>query len=397
MSMQATTSKYQYSLAHGAHVSPWRMCCTLPMLAGATLLLMLADGVAVFSARAAPLPNIEDAPMARERHPELSFAAVIKKVAPSVVNIYAAKTVRENPWLSPLFKDPMLRQFFGDVYGYDRVPRERREQNLGSGIIMSQDGYILTNNHVVNGAHEIKVALADERRVLDAKVIGTDPHADVAVIKVEGQDLPAITVTDSDKLEVGDVVLAIGNPFGVGQSVTMGIVSAKGRSGMGIVDYKDFIQTDAPINPGYSGGALVDVEGRLVGISTAILSRTGDNQGIGFAIPVNLARHVMERIIDAGKVTRGCLGVKVQAAARKLELPEQNGALIGEVTPNSPAGAAGLKKDDVIVEFDGKTVSDGRHLRLMVTQTPPGAKISVKVLRDGKEQIFTVKLDELHI
>ena len=201
--------------------------------------------------------------MARENRPELSFASVIKKVAPSVVNIYTAKTVRENPRLSQLFEDPFFRQFFGDTYGYDRVPRERREQSLGSGVIVSEDGYILTSYHVVGGADEIKVALGDERIILDARIVGTDPDTDVAVIKVDGQNLPAIAVTDSDKLEVGDIVLAIGDPFGVGQTVTMGIVSAKGRGGIGIVDYEDFIQTDASINPGNSGGALVDVEGRL--------------------------------------------------------------------------------------------------------------------------------------
>ena len=370
-------------------------------LGGGTLILVVAGGSLVSCPRAAPPPqlNIADAPVSRENHPELSFAPVVKKVSPSVVNIYTAKTVRENPRLSRLSEDPIFRQFFGEAEGYGRVPRERREQSLGSGIIASQDGYILTNNHVVQGADEIKVALADERTVLDAKIVGTDPQTDVAVIKIEAQKLPAITFTNSDQIEVGDVVLAIGDPFGVGQTVTMGIVSAKDRAGMGIVDYEDFIQTDASINPGNSGGALVDIDGRLVGINTAILSRTGGNQGIGFAVPVNLARYIMERLISDGKVTRGYLGVKIQTLtpelASQLKLSGQTGALIGEVTPNSPAEKAGLKKNDVIIEFDGKGVTDSRHFRLMVAEKPPGSKVSVKVFRDGKQQTFTVELGEL--
>ena len=368
---------------------------------GRILFLVVAGGSLVSCPRATPLPqlNIADAPVSRENHPELSFAPVVKKVSPSVVNIYTAKTVRENPRLSRLSEDPIFRQFFGEAEGYGRVPPERREQSLGSGIIASQDGYILTNNHVVQGADEIKVALADERTVLDAKIVGTDPQTDVAVIKIEAQKLPAITFTNSDQIEVGDVVLAIGDPFGVGQTVTMGIVSAKDRAGMGIVDYEDFIQTDASINPGNSGGALVDIDGRLVGINTAILSRTGGNQGIGFAVPVNLARYIMERLISDGKVTRGYLGVKIQTLtpelATQLKLSGQTGALIGEVTPNSPAEKAGLKKNDVIIEFDGKGVTDSRHFRLMVAEKPPGSKVSVKVFRDGKQQTFTVELGEL--
>src|SRR2546425_736164 len=241
--------------------------------------------------------------------------------------------------MSPLFDDPFFRQFFGPS-GHENVPRERREQALGSGVIISEDGYILTNNHVVDGADEIKVVLADDKKEFDAKVIGTDPQTDIAVIKVEGKNLHAITITDSDKLEVGDVVLAIGNPFGVGQTVTAGIVSAKGRGGMGIVDYEDFIQTDASINPGNSGGALVDAEGRLIGINTAILSRSGGNQGIGFAVPINLARYVMERIVANGKVIRGYLGATIQPQtpdqAKDIKLPEKTGALVDVVTHGSP-------------------------------------------------------------
>jgi serine protease Do len=301
------------------------------------------------------------------------------------------------PGLAPFFDDPFFRQFFG--VPFESIPRERRERSLGSGVIVTEDGYILTNAHVVDGADEIKVALADDKTVYEAKVVGADPHTDVAVIKVEGRKFPAITVTDSDLVEVGDVVLAIGNPFGVGQTVTMGIVSAKGRAGMGIVDYEDFIQTDASINPGNSGGALVDAAGRLVGINQSIISRSGGNQGIGFSIPINLARYVMERLVTDGKVTRGYLGVLVQPVtpelAKEFNLPDNSGALIGEVTKDSPAEDAGLKEGDVIIQFNGRKVTDSRHLRLMASQTAPGTKVQVKFLRDGKEQQATVKLGEL--
>ncbi len=330
-----------------------------------------------------------------EAQPAFSFGPVIKKVSPSVVNIYSTKTVRENARMSPFFDDPFFREFFGQ----QNAPQQRREQSLGSGVIVTEDGYILTNNHVVEGADEIKVALADERTTYSAKIIGTDPQTDLAVIKVEAKKLPAITATDSDNLGVGDVVLAIGNPFGVGQAVTMGIVSAKGRSGMGIVDYEDFIQTDASINPGNSGGALVDAAGRLVGINTAILSRSGGNQGIGFAVPVNLARYVLDRLVADGKVTRGYLGVMIQSVtpelAKEFKLPANRGALIGEVTKGSPAEDAGLKAGDVVTEFNGKTLSDSRQFRMMVAQTPPGTKAPLKLIRDGKEQSVAVKFGEL--
>src|SRR6266446_609269 len=358
-------------------------------LAVLCLSLMLAQMLFTPLANASAVPKLktDDTSLPCEARPNFTFGPIIKKVSPSVVNIYTAKTVRENPRLSPLLDDPFFRQFFGAPD--ESVSRERREQALGSGVIISDDGYILTNNHVVDGADEVKVVLADGKKEFDAKVIGTDPQTDIALIKVEGKNLPAITVTDSDKLEVGDIVLAIGNPFGVGQTVTMGIVSAKGRGGMGIVDYEDFIQTDASINPGNSGGALVDAEGRLVGINTAILSRTGGNQGIGFAVPVNLARYVMERIVVDGKVTRGYLGVKIQPItsdiAKQSKLSQPVGALIAEVTPGSPGEQAGLKPGDVVTEFDGKSVTDSRHLQLMVAEKPPGSRVSMKIVREGKE------------
>jgi serine protease Do len=372
--------------------NPCRRRIVVTVFAGVNLLL-LAGELAVSSARAAtpPKTNIDDTPLPRDSRPSTtSFAPVVKKVSPSVVNIYTSKTLR---------LDPALRQYLREMYGFDRVPSERRQQSLGSGIIVSQDGYILTNNHVVEGADEVKVALSDERTVYDATVVGTDPQTDVAVVKVTAENLPAITFADSGKIEVGDVTLAIGDPFGVGQTVTMGIVSAKDRGGIGITNYEDFIQTDASINPGNSGGALVDAAGRLVGINTAILSRTGGNQGIGFAVPVNLARYVMERIVVDGKVTRGYLGVKIQPItsdiAKQSKLSQPAGALIAEVTPGSPGEQAGLKPGDVVTEFDGKSVTDSRHLQLMVAEKPPGSRVSMKIVREGKEQTLTAQLGEL--
>jgi serine protease Do len=353
---------------------------------------------------APPKINVQSAPLSRETKVTTSFAPVIKKVAPSVVNIYSTKTVRVDPRMMPFFDDPFLRRFFGDPIedpqDNRRRPRTREEQSLGSGVIVSEDGYILTNNHVVDGADEIKVVLADDKKEFTAKLIGADPHTEVAVLKVDAKELPAVTTADSDQLEVGDVVLAIGNPFGIGQTVTMGIVSATGRGGFGVVDYEDFIQTDASINPGNSGGALVDAEGRLVGLNTFIISRSGGNQGVGFAVPINLARSVMERLVTDGKVVRGFLGVKLQPLvtaelAKQFGLPDQNGALISEVIPDSPAAKAGLKEGDFIVQFNGKKVNDNRHLRLMASQTAPKTKVTLKVIRDGKEKTFSLTLDEL--
>jgi serine protease Do len=384
----------------GARQRMWRSECDAAIGGRSGLVLWMAVlllGSWTVAASAPPKLKVDSSPLATDTRAATSFSPIVKKVAPSVVNIYSTKTVRQNPGLAPFFDDPFFRQFFG--VPFESIPRERRERSLGSGVIVTEDGYILTNAHVVDGADEIKVALADDKTVYEAKVVGADPHTDVAVIKVEGRKFPAITVTDSDLVEVGDVVLAIGNPFGVGQTVTMGIVSAKGRAGMGIVDYEDFIQTDASINPGNSGGALVDAAGRLVGINQSIISRSGGNQGIGFSIPINLARYVMERLVTDGKVTRGYLGVLVQPVtpelAKEFNLPDNSGALIGEVTKDSPAEDAGLKEGDVIIQFNGRKVTDSRHLRLMASQTAPGTKVQVKFLRDGKEQQATVKLGEL--
>src|SRR5215469_13384015 len=311
--------------------------------------------------------NVDERTINRDVRAPISFAPVIKKVSPSVVNIYSTMTIHDRPSQNPFTSDPFLRRFF-DFGPMQPQPRDRKTQGLGSGVIVSPDGYILTANHVVEGADTVKVALSDGQREFEAKVVGTDPPTDVAVLRIDAKKpLPAISLADSDKLEVGDMVLAIGNPFAVGQTVTMGIVSAVQRGGFGISGYEDFIQTDAAINPGNSGGALVDAEGRLVGINTAIVSHSGGFQGVGLAIPVNMARFVMDRLIQFGKVTRGYLGIYIQPLttelAKEFNLPgESGGALVGGVTPNSPAAKAGIDDGDVVVQYNGKKVTDSRNL-----------------------------------
>jgi serine protease Do len=350
-----------------------------------------------------PSIAVETTPVNRSASPVTSYAPVIKKAAPSVVNIYSTRTVRVRPMQNPFEGNPFFQQFqqfFGDNsdQGDDR-PRLRRSESLGSGVIISPDGYILTANHVVAGADEIKVAIDDGKKEYTAKIVGTDPPTDVAVLKIDAKDLHAITLGDSDQLEVGDVLLAIGNPFGLGQTVTMGIVSATGRGGLGINAYEDFIQTDAAINPGNSGGALVDAEGRLVGINTAIAGNSGGNEGIGFAVPIDMVRSVMERLISGGKVTRGYLGVFPQdvtpGLAEEFKLPDENGALVGNVMPNTPADKAGIKAGDVIIELNGKKIADANDLRLFVSELIPETKVAVKFIRNGSQKTATVTLAEL--
>src|ERR1035437_4111159 len=373
-------------------------------LGGLSILIVLqaasVGGAAPASAKtnAAPRLTIQETPTNRDLKAATSVAPVVKKVAPSVVNIYSTVTIHERP--NQLLSDPFFRRFFGEEPGGQAQPRTHREQSLGSGVIVSPDGYILTANHVVEGADKVKVALASGEKEFDAKIIGTDAATDTAVLKVEGKNLPAITIADSDKLEVGDVVLAIGNPFGVGQTVTLGIVSALGRGGFGINNYENFIHTDAAINPGNSGGPLVDAEGRLVGINTWIISRTGGSQGLGFAVPINMARYAMERLIGEGKVTRGYLGLWLQPEmtpelAKQFSLPNMNGALVTTVDPDSPGAKAGFKEGDFVTEFNGQKVKDMRHLRLIVSQTAPGTKVTLRLLRDGKEKTLTATLGEL--
>jgi serine protease Do len=331
---------------------------------------------------------------------KIGFAPVVKEVLPNVVNISSSKVVRTtNQMPEGMQSDPFFQQFFGQGFGRPEIPKNRREQSLGSGVIVSPEGYVLTNNHVVDGATDVKVTLSDKRE-LKAKIVGTDPKTDIAVLKLEGSNFPAITLGDSTKVQVGDYALAIGDPFGVGQTVTMGIVSAKGRGNLGIEDYEDFIQTDAPINPGNSGGALVNDRGELVGINTAILSHgSGGNEGIGFAIPVNLARNVMGQILDHGKVTRGYLGVVIQpitpAMAKQLGLSKLQGALVGDVSAKGPAQAAGVERGDVILSINGNAVSDSNELRNTVSMMQPGETVKLEVSRNGGTKDISVRLGEL--
>ena len=325
---------------------------------------------------------------------------VAKLARPAVVNISTVGTgdVQQSPF--PFFNDPFFRRFFGEEFGrrHQQQPPAPRERGLGSGVIVSTDGYIITNNHVVKNADEIKVLLSD-RRTFSAKVIGTDPKTDLAVIKVDATGLPAITWGDSSRLQVGEIVMAIGNPFGLNQTVTMGIISAVGRANVGIVDYEDFIQTDAAINPGNSGGALVNLRGELVGINTAIFSRSGGYMGIGFAIPSNMAKSVKESLVKRGKVIRGWLGVSIQDLTPELKdqfnVPDTKGALVSDVLKESPAKQGGLKRGDVIRQYDGHPVRDSRHLRSLVAETTPHTTVRINVLRDGNERGVRITIGEM--
>ena len=345
---------------------------------------------------------VDETAVPRDGLPRGSYAPIVKKVAPGVVKIVTTSAIKNTSFQqSPGFNDPFWRRFFGDQSGQmfpRRQPGPQMKHGIGSGVIVTANGYILTNNHVVDGASEVKVTLQDGHE-FTAKVIGRDPKSDIAVVKIDAKDLPAVPMADSEKVQIGDVVLAVGNPFGVGQTVTQGIVSALDRGNMGIEAYEDFIQTDAAINPGNSGGALVDIDGRLIGINTAILSRSGGSQGVGFAIPSNLARTVMESLVKYGHVTRGYLGVMIQnvtpALAQEFNLKESTGALIGDVVPDGPADKAGFKSGDVVVEFNGRKVSDSRHLQLAVAETKPGSAVRVEILRNGDKKTLEATIKEL--
>jgi serine protease Do len=329
-----------------------------------------------------------------------SFAPIVKAVLPSVVNISSSKVVKGQA-AGQMQMDPMFRQFFGgqDGDGGFNAPKDRREKALGSGVIVSPEGYILTNNHVVDGATDVRVTLSDKRE-LQARIVGTDPKTDVAVLKVEAGNLAPLTIGDSSKVEVGDVAIAIGDPFGVGQTVTKGIISAKGRGGLGIEDYEDFLQTDAPINPGNSGGALVNDRGELIGINTAIISHgSGGSQGIGFAVPANLARQVMDQILKGGKVVRAYLGIMPQdvtpSMAKAFGTKDMHGVVVGDVSPNSPAMEAGIQRGDILLEVNGKPVSDSNQLRMGISMMTPGTSVKLKLIRNGSEKYLSVKLAEL--
>jgi serine protease Do len=352
-----------------------------------------AERVPMYIDRSNPAPQPAAAPAKADGPTMMGFAAVVKPVLPAVVNISSSKVVRTQA--SPLFSDPFFRQFFGREFA---APREQREESLGSGVIVSPQGYILTNNHVIDGATDIKVYLTDKRE-FKGKVIGRDAKTDIAIVKIDATGLPAVTLADSSKLRIGDYVLAIGDPFGVGETVTNGIVSATGRNGLDIENYEDFIQTDAPINPGNSGGALINARGELVGINTAILSGSGGNQGVGFAIPVNLARYVMDQILKNGKVVRGWLGISVQPVtpqlAKVFDVTRPEGALVGDVDRSGPAATAGLERGDVIESLNGQPVSGPNVLRLRIAEMAPGTVAHLKVLRNGQPQEMSVKLGEL--
>src|SRR3954468_19102424 len=310
-----------------------------------------------------------------------SYNDAVQKATPSVVNIFTSKEIRSPR--HPLLNDPIFRRFFGDQ------PEEaQRASSLGSGVIVSTSGYVITNSHVVEAADEIEVALPDGKKLL-AKVVGNDPDTDIAVLRVDGESLPAISFGSSDGLRIGDVVLAIGNPFGVGQTVTHGIVSALGRTGLGINTFENFIQTDAPINPGNSGGALVDASGNLIGINTAIFSRSGGSMGIGFAIPVSTAKMVLEQIVKSGTVTRGWIGVEVQEIsppmAESFKLGSTRGALIAGVLRGGPADKAGMKPGDVLVEVEGRPVADPTSMLNLVAALAPGDTARMKLKRAGKD------------
>jgi len=343
---------------------------------------------------------------ANEPPSRITMAPAAKRAMPAVVKISSSKIVKAAAGMQG-DDDPnsLFQQFFGGngpgggQRRFQAPPESHREGGLGSGVIVSPDGYILTNNHVVDGATDVRVTLTD-RREFKASVIGTDPKTDIALLKIDASGLPVITVGDSSKLEVGDAVLAIGNPYGVGQTVTMGIVSATRRTGLGIEDYEDFIQTDASINPGNSGGALVNDRGELVGINTAILAPgSGGNQGIGFAVPVNLARSVMEQISTEGHVTRSYLGVTVQevtpAIAKAMGLKGLGGALVSDVTPGSPAAKAGLQSGDVILSMNGTPIGESNELRMTVSMMKPDQTVRLQIVRDGQQREVAVQLGVL--
>ena len=318
---------------------------------------------------------------------------------PSVVNISTTRMIKTRDEMPlDLFDDPFFRRFFGDQVPHPNLPKEHKEQSLGSGVIVSEDGYIVTNNHVIEKAQEIKVLLSDKKDY-KAKLIGADPKTDIAVIKIDVKGLSALPWGDSNKLKVGEIVFAIGNPFGLNQTVTMGMISAVGRANVGIADYEDFIQTDAAINPGNSGGGLINARGELIGINTAILSRTGGYQGIGFAVPSSMGKQVMDSLLKYKKVVRGWLGVSIQEVtsdlAEEFGVKDLKGSLVSGVMKGSPAEKAGIRQGDVILQYNGRLVEDTGHLRNMVSQTPIDTTVKVKLLRNKKEVAVDVLIVEL--
>ncbi|CAN1597846.1 trypsin-like peptidase domain-containing protein [Pseudomonas sp. B21-028] len=361
-----------------------------PLLAGVLVALLIIQRYPEWVGLPSLDVNLQQAPQSKALlQGPVSYADAVTIAAPAVVNLYTTKVI--NKPSHPLFEDPQFRRFFGD-----NSPKQKRmESSLGSGVIMSPEGYLLTNNHVTSGADQIVVALKDGRETL-ARVIGSDPETDLAVLKIDLKNLPAITIGRSDSIRIGDVALAIGNPFGVGQTVTMGIISATGRNQLGLNNYEDFIQTDAAINPGNSGGALVDANGNLTGINTAIFSKSGGSQGIGFAIPVKLAMEVMKSIIEHGQVIRGWLGIEVQPLTQELAesfgLSGRPGIVVAGIFRDGPAQKAGLQLGDVILSIDGEPAGDGRRSMNQVARIKPTDKVTIQVMRNGKELKLTAEI-----
>ena len=376
--------------------------CVREALGGVFLLVFLMLALSANQLEAKPL----DPDIALLDRTAKAFAKVVQKARPAVVFIRVEKTVEKSTSQGPFnymdpfdfFNDPFFQRFFGPRFHRPQPKRKFKERGQGSGFIVDKKGYILTNNHVVGGADLIEVRLFDGRE-FKAKIIGTDPQSDVAVIKIDADDdLPVLPLGDSDKLQVGEWVIAVGNPFGLSESVTVGVVSAKGRNRIGINDYEDFIQTDAAINPGNSGGPLINIRGEAIGMNTAIFSRSGGYMGIGFAIPINMAKAVMRQLIEKGKVVRGWLGVVIQEIdedlAKSFGLEKPEGVLVTEVADDSPAKRGGLKQGDIILQLNGQKVKDVGDLRNRIALTPPGTKVKLLVLRDGKKKLLVVKIGE---
>ena len=368
------------------------------LLGGATM----GPPLNTFAADKVPLKVEENPAPVNLAELKNGFASIIGPALPAVVNISSTKIVKQQDNFPNLFpNDPFFRKFFGDQFGPGpSTPQTEREHSLGSGVIVNPGGYILTNNHVISGASDVEVFTRDNKK-FKAKVIGTDSRTDIAVVKIDATHLPALTLGDSSKLRVGDLVFAIGDPFGVGETATMGIVSATGRGFGGAIEhYEDFIQTDAAINPGNSGGALLDVHGDLVGINTAIITGGGGgNQGVGFAIPANMARNVMEQIVNHGKVIRGQLGVAIQSVdadmAKAFGLSQGGGALVADVTAGSPAEKAGIERGDIITELDGQAVQGPDDLSVHISELAPGTRVHLKVVHNGQPRDISVILGEL--
>jgi Do/DeqQ family serine protease len=385
----------------------------ITLLAGLLTLSMLVFSLGACNRQNPPIrfastsdPGINNAPINNpppngSSAPGVSYADVVSRVSPAVITIHSEMRVRP-PQQFPFMDNPMFREFFNQRGGPPQQMPEQHRSGLGSGVIISNDGYILTNHHVIDGADQIKVDLNDDR-TLDAKVVGSDAPSDLAVLKIDASNLPVLALGDSDKVRVGDVVLAIGNPLGIGQTVTMGIISAKGRQTRiaGSGSFEDFLQTDAPINQGNSGGALVSTNSELIGINSQILSTSGGSIGIGFAIPSNMARTITDTLVKTGKVRRGQLGISVVKAgtnaARQLGVKETKGIVVAQVLPGGGADRAGLRAGDVIIGFNGAEVSDPNVFRNQVAGTAPGTEVDLTVLRDGREQHIRATLGEFTI